>query len=277
MLAASVLGLLQLRSHNSSGTKNMQEVPLDYFDLKTGKPPADPQSAACFWRGLATEADGQKMKDEMDKNHSEMQELAATMMLKKVLEGCHEAGLKRPTDNGRIGSKRDTKAMLSSLPRSTDNMKKLIIATVNPTKDKSFVPQVADQFLSMKNMVLSCKNLPESIQNHHSSNRGGFGVAIRKAKADWLKNNIYKPMEDNNSWHFLPNQPRAKEGRMAKKFEKVTVEVNGKCHCMCVVESRTIVSFVIVCSCVCLWGLTSCFCFVIEAKFEEKFQQQTKF
>ena len=68
MLAASVLGLLQLRSHNSSGTKNMQEVPLDYFDLKTGKPPADPQSAACFWRGLATEADGQKMKDEMDKN-----------------------------------------------------------------------------------------------------------------------------------------------------------------------------------------------------------------
>ena len=53
-----------------------------------------------FWQGLATEADGQMMKDEMDKNHSEMRELAATMTLNKVLDGCHEAGLKRPSDDG---------------------------------------------------------------------------------------------------------------------------------------------------------------------------------
>ena len=94
LLMESVLGLLELGGKKMSNDKerNNREktnpVPLDCFDLKTGRPPSDPQSAACFWHGLATEADGSAMLTEMSANYSDLRELTAKMMLEDVLDGC---------------------------------------------------------------------------------------------------------------------------------------------------------------------------------------------
>ena len=79
------------------------------------------------------------MMNEMNENCKEIREFTGSMVLKKVLEGFEKAKFSRAEDGGQIGSKMEIKALLPTLNKTEENMRKPFIAVVLSSRtDTSF-------------------------------------------------------------------------------------------------------------------------------------------
>jgi hypothetical protein len=180
--------------------------PHHYFDIVTGKGPANVKEAEMWWQYrhdrpnnpnemFDIPPDGRKMMDEICTVRDELRHHVSSELLQGFIDNCIALNITMPSNNQSPKLHKDLKQIIATWSSNVNLYQRLIYIIFHKFhKERNWLSTVVDKFLKANNMYLLPYTATEK-KKVYTNDRGGFGVVARRAKAQTIRtymNFLYK-------------------------------------------------------------------------------------
>lgn len=196
---SNVAGRSSSSSASRVATPDLLPYPRDFFALNTGASPRDAAAAALLWqyrkdrpRAGTTEheaPDGEKMLREIEEMRVSLRNHVMAAYLQSVRDAARTHGMKRSDTGAEPVSEAHFHAILCNMKKTSENAEMVYLVFHQFHRDRNWLSGTVDSWLAENRMKLMPAPKPtvaeteEKTQKTYTSDRGGFGVVGRQAKA----------------------------------------------------------------------------------------------
>jgi hypothetical protein len=172
--------------------------PLNYFDPKTGKGPANIIEAELWWKyrhdrpiGLLGTFDstpkGEQMLTEISECRESLRDFITDELVYGFLEGFRELQITTPHDNQTPQFGPDMKRIMKDWSNTIENQRIVFTIFHSFHISRRWLSATVDKYLLNWNMFLYPDDTITDKKKQYSDNRGGWGTVARRAKAQTLR------------------------------------------------------------------------------------------
>ena len=222
-------------------TEGWLVYPRNFFRETTGASPSNEEEAALLWnyrksrpaKGTSeTEVpNGAEMMKEVAEIRHSLRQHIQQAFLEEVRALAQVNGMKTPTTNDDPVLEHDFKSILAGMENITDNHNRVFNVFHEFHRDRMWMAIAIDNWLRDNQMKLAPPH--EITKRIHSSDRGGFGVVARQAKASSVKS-FMRYMLSKAGWNIVTSKKKE------DKFAYVQVKRTYTCFYVCTETNRKV-------------------------------------
>ena len=241
--------------NNGEANATLLSFPKSHFNEKTGMPPKNEEDARRLWQwrknrpppgtdtGPIPENAGKTMLKEAKELHKSLRDFTIKAFMEDARKMADKWNLRIPgTNECPVLLKDFLKAHGAAMKRNDDNERKVHMTCHHFHRHRNWLADVVDRWCATeaKIHIVGFGKVPGKEHREHPTDRGGFTVVAREAKAQAVKS-LMRPMLKNAGWNIATTNGQGRgAAKQTKKYEKVkiAIELTGNRHDCYVVTNK---------------------------------------